>query len=158
MNYLACFLLTIGCYALAGEPEYWLVELEYNDGIYLHFHGAQLELGHASLQGVTHYDELIPGMALQIYTQHGVANAISLDSLSSVPAIDWRRGEDYVEQVIGDTLWLPRLGVQTFDEKTRWHNGSVADLQPGRRLVLSRDHRGRLTHIVVVNPEDESGR
>lgn len=43
----------------------------------------------------------------------------------------------------------------TFDAGTRWLNGSPADLQPGRTLVLTRDERGRVTEILIPNPEDE---
>jgi len=45
--------------------------------------------------------------------------------------------------------------VLVFDAETRWLNGSAADLQPGRRLVLSRDEEGRLAEILIPNPEDE---
>lgn len=51
-------------------------------------------------------------------------------------------------------MLLQELGVQIFDAGTRWVNGSLADLQPGRRLVLSRDDAGRLTEILIPNPED----
>ena len=51
-------------------------------------------------------------------------------------------------------MLLQQLGVLVFDAGTRWVNGSLADLQPGRRLVLSRDDAGRLTEILIPNPED----
>ncbi|MNS73350.1 hypothetical protein D3C72_1067880 [compost metagenome] len=50
---------------------------------------------------------------------------------------------------------MQQLGVLVFDAGTRWVNGSPADLQPGRRLVLSRDDEGRLTEILIPNPEDD---
>ncbi|MNF02238.1 hypothetical protein D3C80_2013590 [compost metagenome] len=55
----------------------------------------------------------------------------------------------------GQALLLQELGVLVFDAETRWLNGSLADLQPGRRLVLSRDEDGRLTEVLIPNPEEE---
>ena len=57
--------------------------------------------------------------------------------------------------VTGRALRLQGLGVLSFDDDTRWLNGSPADLQPGRKLVLSRNLQGRLTEILIANPEDE---
>jgi hypothetical protein len=44
--------------------------------------------------------------------------------------------------------------VLVFDADTRWISGSGAacSLQPGR-LVLSRDEEGRLTDILIPDPE-----
>lgn len=57
--------------------------------------------------------------------------------------------------VTGHALQLQGLGTMTFDAGTRWLNGSPADLQPGRTLVLTRDETGRVTEILIPNPEDE---
>ena len=146
MTRTALFLL-LSFHALADEPELWLVELEHNDGLRLQFQGAELELGSAALHGIAQYDDLRPGMHLAIQSRYGVAEQIRLRTAEPDP-------EDRLVAGTGQTLLLQQLGVLVFDAGTRWVNGSLADLQPGRRLVLSRDDAGRLTEILIPNPED----
>ena len=67
----------------------------------------------------------------------------------------WLRAEDRLLATAGETLLLQELGVLVFDAGTRWLNGSPADLQPGLRLVLSRDEDGRLTEVLIPNPEED---
>ena len=155
MTRTALFLL-LSFHALADEPELWLVELEHNDGIRLQFQGAELELGTADLRGVDQFDDLRPGMHLAIQSRYGVAEQIRLRTAEPDPVQSgqWRRAEDNLLASTGQTLLLQQLGVLVFDAGTRWVNGSLADLQPGRRLVLSRDDAGRLTEILIPNPED----
>ena len=155
MTRTALFLL-LSFHALADEPELWLVELEHNDGIRLQFQGAELELGSATLVGAAQYDDLRPGMHLAIQSRYGVAEQIRVRTGEPDPVQSgqWRRAEDRLVAGTGQTLLLQQLGVLVFDAGTRWVNGSLADLQPGRRLVLSRDDAGRLTEILIPNPED----
>ncbi|XEI33387.1 hypothetical protein NMD14_02755 [Aeromonas veronii] len=102
-------------------------------------------------------DELRPGMRLAILSRDGVAERIGIaDAIAGfLPTSQWRRAEASLLAVKGRTLRLQGLGVLAFDADTRWLNGSPADLQPGRKLVLSRDEEGRLTEILIANPEDE---
>ncbi len=155
MTRTALFLL-LSFHVLADEPELWLVELEHNDGLRLQFQGAELELGSATLVGAAQYDDLRPGMHLAIQSRYGVAEQIRVRTAEPDPVQSgqWRRAEDNLLASTGQTLLLQELGVQIFDAGTRWVNGSPADLQPGRRLVLSRDDAGRLTEILIPNPED----
>ncbi|WP_429040960.1 hypothetical protein [Aeromonas media] len=155
MTRTALFLL-LSFHALADEPELWLVELEHNDGIRLQFQGAELELGSATLVGAAQYDDLRPGMHLAIQSRYGVAEQIRVRTAEPDPVQSgqWRRAEDNLLASTGQTLLLQQLGVLVFDAGTRWVNGNLADLQPGRRLVLSRDDAGRLTEILIPNPED----
>lgn len=143
--------------AQAGADELWLVELEHSDGIRLQFQGAELELGNAVLSGVAGNDELRPGMRLAILSHDGVAERIGMaDAIAGfLPTSQWHRAEASLLAVTGRTLQLQGLGVLAFDDDTRWLNGSPADLQPGRKLVLSRNQQGRLTEILIANPEDE---
>ncbi|MNH21964.1 hypothetical protein D3C79_818010 [compost metagenome] len=133
------------------------MELEHNDGIRLQFQGAELELGTADLVGVEQVDELRPGMRLAIQSRYGVAEQIRV--VSSTPTLtqssQWRRAEDRLLAVAGQALLLQELGVLVLDAETRWLNGSLADLQPGRKLVLSRDEDGRLTEVLIPNPEED---
>lgn len=147
-------LLPLG--ALATEQELWLVELEHNDGIRLQFQGAELELGTADLVGIDGPDALRPGMRLAIQSRHGVAEQIRVvhSAPDSVQLSQWLRAEDRLLAVAGQALLLQELGVMVFDAETRWLNGTPADLQPGRRLVLSRDEDGRLTEVLIPNPEE----
>ena len=156
MTRTALFLL-LSFHVLADEPELWLVELEHNDGLRLQFQGAELELGSATLVGAAQYDDLRPGMHLAIQSRYGVAEQIRLRTAEPDPVQSgqWRRAEDNLLASTGQTLLLQQLGVLVFDAGTRWVNGSLADLQPGRRLVLSRDDAGRLTEILIPNPEDD---
>ena len=155
MTRTALFLL-LSFHVLADEPELWLVELEHNDGLRLQFQGAELELGSATLVGAAQYDDLRPGMHLAIQSRYGVAEQIRLRTAEPDPVQSgqWRRAEDNLLASTGQTLLMQQLGVLVFDAGTRWVNGSLADLQPGRRLVLSRDDAGRLTEILIPNPED----
>ncbi|BBS85477.1 hypothetical protein WP7W18E02_03740 [Aeromonas media] len=155
MTRTALFLL-LSFHALTDEPELWLVELEHNDGLRLQFQGAELELGSATLVGAAQYDDLRPGMHLAIQSRYGVAEQIRVRTAEPDPVQSgqWRRAEDNLLASTGQTLLLHQLGVLVFDAGTRWVNGSLADLQPGRRLVLSRDAAGRLTEILIPNPED----
>ena len=155
MTRTALFLL-LSFHVLADEPELWLVELEHNDGLRLQFQGAELELGSATLVGAAQYDDLRPGMHLAIQSRYGVAEQIRVRTAEPDPVQSgqWRRAEDNLLASTGQTLLLQQLGVLVFDAGTRWVNGSLADLQPGRRLVLSRDDAGRLTEILIPNPED----
>lgn len=149
-------LLLLSFHALADEPELWLVALEHNDGIHLQFQGAELELGSATLVGAAQFDDLRPGMRLAIQSRNGVAETIRVRDGTAEPALwaHWRRGEDRLLAHSGRALLLQELGVLVFDAGTRWVNGSAADLQPGRRLVLSRDEEGRLAEILIPDPED----
>lgn len=158
MTKTALILLLLPLGALAVESELWLVELEHNDGIRLQFMGAELELGSADLSGVTQPDDLVPGMRLAIQSRHGVAEQIRVvhSAPDSAQLGQWLRAEDRLLTLAGQTLLLQELGVLVFDAETRWLNGGPADLQPGRRLVLSRDEDGRLTEILIPNPEDEA--
>lgn len=150
-----CLLLLSFC-TLADDAELWLVELEHNDGVRLQFQGAELELGSAELHGVAQPDGLVPGMHLAIQSRYGVAETIRVLDGAPDPALgaSWRRAEDRLLTHNQQALLLQELGVLVFDADTRWINGSAADLQPGRRLVLSRDEEGRLTDILIPDPED----
>ena len=155
MTRTALFLL-LSFHVLADEPELWLVELEHNDGLRLQFQGAELELGSATLVGAAQYDDLRPGMHLAIQSRYGVAEQIRVLATAPDPAqsSQWLRADDRLVATAGESLLMQQLGVLVFDAGTRWVNGSLADLQPGRRLVLSRDDEGRLTEILIPNPED----
>lgn len=149
-------LLLLPFWALASDSELWLVELERNDGIRLQFQGAELELGSARLSGVRHADELRPGMRLAILSRNGVAEHIRLADAAtgSDPLPHWRRAEAPLLVATDRSLQLQGLGTVTFDAGTRWLNGSYADLHAGSELVLTRDEQGRLSEILVVNPEE----
>ncbi|MEG0009690.1 MAG: hypothetical protein RR721_12775 [Aeromonas sp.] len=157
MTRTALILCMLPLGALAMEPELWLVELEHNDGIRLQFQGAELELGSADLVGFDSPDALRPGMRLAIQSRYGVAEQIQV--IASAPTLaqssKWLRAEDRLLAVAGQALLLEELGVLVFDAETRWLNGSPADLQAGRRLVLSRDEDGRLTEVLIPNPEED---
>lgn len=157
MTRTALILCMLPLGALAMEPELWLVELEHNDGIRMQFQGAELELGSADLVGVEQVDELRPGMRLAIQSRYGVAEQIQV--IASAPTLaqssQWLRAEGRLLAVAGQALLLEELGVLVFDTQTRWLNGSPADLQAGRRLVLSRDEDGRLTEVLIPNPEED---
>lgn len=157
MTRTALILCMLPLGALAMEPELWLVELEHNDGIRLQFQGAELELGSADLVGIDGPDALRPGMRLAIQSRYGVAEQIQV--IASAPTLaqssQWLRAEDRLLAVAGQALLLEELGVLVFDTQTRWLNGSPADLQAGRRLVLSRDEDGRLTEVLIPNPEED---
>lgn len=150
-----CLLLLPFC-TFADDAELWLVELEHNDGVRLQFQGAELELGSAELHGVAQPDGLVPGMHLATQSRYGVAETIRVLDGAPDPALgaSWRRAEDRLLTHNQQALLLQELGVLVFDADTRWINGSAADLQPGRRLVLSRDEEGRLTDILIPDPED----
>lgn len=154
-------LTTLGsqsCPAMASEL--WLVELEGDDGIRLQFQGAEVERGSAPVwqQGQPYAEALRPGMDLAMLVAQGVATRIEIlrarspGTLSDLP---WRRGEGQLLAVEDDSLILTRLGTVTLAPDTRWINGSAADLQPGRELVLTRDEAGRLIEILIANPEEE---
>ncbi|MNF56778.1 hypothetical protein D3C84_382790 [compost metagenome] len=157
MTRTALLLWVLPFCTLATEAELWLVELEHNDGIRLQFQGAELELGSAALTGVRQPDDLRPGMRLAILSRYGVAQQIRV--LATAPDLaqssQWLRAEDRLLATAGETLLLQELGVLVFDGGTRWLNGSPADLQPGLRLVLSRDEDGRLTEVLIPNPEED---
>lgn len=157
MTRTSLLLLALPLCNLAADGELWLVELEHNDGIRLQFQGAELELGSARLSGVSHTGELRPGMRLAILSRDGVAERIDMaDAIAGfLPTSQWRRAEASLLAVTGSVLRLEGLGVLAFDDDTRWLNGGPADLQPGRQLVLSRDETGRVTEILIPNPEDE---
>lgn len=157
MTRTSLLLLALPLCTLAADGELWLVELEHNDGIRLQFQGAELELGSARLSGVRHTGELRPGMWLVILSRDGVAERIGMaDAIAGfLPTSQWRRAEASLLAVTGSVLRLEGLGVLAFDDDTRWLNGGPADLQPGRQLVLSRDETGRVTEILIPNPEDE---
>lgn len=157
MTRTSLLLLALPFCTLAVDGELWQVELEHNDGIRLQFQGAELELGSAALAGVRQFSDLKPGMKLAILSRNGVAEHIRLHEHApgSAPAAQWRRAEGILLAVTGHALQLQGLGTMTFDAGTRWLNGSPADLQPGRTLVLTRDETGRVTEILIPNPEDE---
>lgn len=157
MTRTSLLLLALPLCTLAADGELWLVELEHNDGIRLQFQGAELELGSARLSGVRHAGELRPGMRLAILSRNGVAEHIRRTDFApeSAAAVHWRRAEAPLLAVAGHSLQLQGLGIITFDAGTRWLNGGPADLQLGRQLVLSRDETGRVTEILIPNPEDE---
>jgi hypothetical protein len=96
-------------------------------------------------------------MRLAILSRDGVAEQIGMaDAIAGfLPTSQWRRAEASLLAVTGSFLRLEGLGVLAFDDDTRWLNGGPADLQPGRQLVLSRDETGRVTEILIPNPEDE---
>ena len=150
-----CLLLLPFC-TFADDTELWLVELEHNDGVRLQFQGAELELGSAELHGVAGDDALRPGLRLAIQSRYGVAETIRVLHAAPDPVQEghWRRAEDRLLASSSQALLLQDLGVLVFDAETRWLNGSAADLQPGRRLVLSRDEEGRLAEILIPDPED----
>ncbi|PJG57626.1 hypothetical protein CUC53_17000 [Aeromonas cavernicola] len=149
-------LFTLFSSAVLAEPAaLWLVTLEHNDGLRLQFQGAELELGNATFRGIRGAADLKPGMPLAILSRHGVAEQISLDNEAASTASHWQRAEAPLVAVKGQTLHLNRLGTIGFDAATRWLNGGLGDLQAGRQLVLTRDQTGRLTEILVVNPEDD---
>ena len=143
--------------AAPRAAELWLVELEHNDGIRLQFQGAELELGTADLRGVDQFDDLRPGMHLAIQSRYGVAEQIRVLATAPDPAqsSQWLRADDRLVATAGESLLMQQLGVLVFDAGTRWVNGSPADLQPGRKLVLSRDEDGRLTEVLIPNPEED---
>ncbi|EOD54843.1 hypothetical protein [Aeromonas molluscorum] len=156
MTRTALFLLLLPLHAPADQPERWLVELEHNDGIHLQFQGAELELGSARVEGGNAI--LRPGVWLAIDSEQGVAQRIRPlgASWQAEDRLNWRRAQDRLLARQGDRLLLARLGAVSLTPDVRLINGLAADLQPGRQLVLSRNEAGRLTEILIPNPEDES--
>ena len=148
---LALLLLGTAC----GE-ELWLVELEADDGLWLHFKGAALERGSAPVwqgrQLLGH--ELRPGTRLALWQEAGVASRITVPDPAEPPPADWQRGQDRLRLRTGNTLQLARLGTVLLHEEVRWVNGSAADLHPGSELVLIRSAEGQLRQIDVINPEE----
>ncbi|WP_226798920.1 hypothetical protein [Aeromonas simiae] len=149
---LALLLLGTAC----GE-ELWLVELEADDGLWLHFKGAALERGSAPVwqgrQLLGH--ELRPGTRLALWQEAGVASRITVPDPAEPPPTDWQRGQDRLRLRTGNTLQLARLGTVLLHEEVRWINGGVADLVPGIELVLTRDAKGRLSEVLIPDPEGE---
>ncbi|MFB2855618.1 hypothetical protein [Aeromonas allosaccharophila] len=143
--------------AQAGADELWLVELEHNDGIRLQFQGAEVEQGSAAVwrQGEMWPQPLKPGDQLALLVADGVATRIELlTTRSPAGAGQWQRAEDRLQSFDGQQLTLATLGTVPLNPQVRWVNGSAADLHEGSALVLIRDERGRLSEILVVNPEE----
>ncbi|MGL6418356.1 hypothetical protein ACV1DN_08495 [Aeromonas allosaccharophila] len=143
--------------AQAGADELWLVELEHSDGIRLQFQGAEVEQGSAAVwrQGVVWDQPLKPGDQLSLLVADGVATRIELlTARSPAGAGQWQRAEDRLQSFDDRQLTLPTLGTVPLNPEVRWVNGSAADLHEGSALVLTRDEQGRLSEILVVNPEE----
>jgi hypothetical protein len=141
-------------YQTACADELWLVELEQQDGITLQFQGAELELGSADMGEMT-LERLRPGARLAILSRDGIV--LQIRPRSSWHANEqghWQRAEANLLAVAGHRLTLQALGTVEILPQTRWRNGGPADLQQGRRLVLSRDAEGRLLEILIPNPEE----
>ena len=156
MTRTALFLL-LSFHALADEPELWLVELEHNDGIRLQFQGAEVEQGSAVVwrQGEMWPQPLKPGDQLALLVADGVATRIELlaarTPLANQP---WQRAQDRLQSFDERQLTLATLGTVPLNPQVHWVNGSAADLHAGSELVLTRDEQGRLSEILVVNPEE----
>ena len=143
--------------AQAGADELWLVELEHSDGIRLQFQGAEVEQGSAAvwLQGEIWPQPLKPGDQLALLVADGVATRIELLTASSpAGAGQWQRAQDRLQSFDDRQLTLATLGTVPLNPQVRWINGSAADLHAGSELVLTRDEQGRLSEILVVNPEE----
>ncbi|NJI23695.1 hypothetical protein HA451_11630 [Aeromonas veronii] len=141
----------------AGADELWLVELEHSDGIRLQFQGAEVEQGSAAAwrQGEIWPQPLKPGDQLALLVADGVATRIELlTARSPAGSGQWQRAEDRLQSFDGQRLVLANLGTFPLDRNIRWVNGSAADLHEGSALVLTRDEQGRLSEILVVNPEE----
>jgi len=143
--------------AQAGADELWLVELEHSDGIRLQFQGAEVEQGSAAVwrQGVVWDQPLKPGDRLALLVADGVATRIELLA-ARAPQADqrWQRAQDRLQSFDERQLTLATLGTVPLNAEVRWVNGSAADLHVGSELVLIRDEQGRLSEILVVNPEE----
>lgn len=143
--------------AQAGADELWLVELEHSDGIRLQFQGAEVEQGSAAVwrQGVVWDQPLKPGDQLSLLVADGVATRIELlTARSPAGAGQWQRAEDRLQSFDDRQLTLATLGTVPLNPQVRWVNGSAADLHEGSALVLIRDEQGRLSEILVINPEE----
>ncbi|MGL5093120.1 MAG: hypothetical protein ACRC8B_19740 [Aeromonas sobria] len=143
--------------AQAGADELWLVELEHRDGIRLQFQGAEVEQGSAAVwrQGVVWDQPLKPGDRLALLVADGVATRIELLAARSPLANQpWQRAQDRLQSFDDRQLTLATLGTVPLNAEVRWVNGSAADLHAGSELVLIRDEQGRLSEILVVNPEE----
>lgn len=143
--------------AQAGADELWLLELERDDGIHLQFQGIEVERGSAPVwrQGEIWQQPLKPGDQLSLLVADGVATRIELlTARSPAGAGQWQRAEDRLQSFDGQQLMLATLGTVPLNPQVRWVNGSAADLHEGSALVLTRDEQGRLSEILVVNPEE----
>ncbi|MEH8198703.1 hypothetical protein [Aeromonas allosaccharophila] len=143
--------------AQAGADELWLLELERDDGIHLQFQGIEVERGSAPVwrQGEIWQQPLKPGDQLSLLVADGVATRIELlTARSPAGAGQWQRAEDRLQSFDGQQLTLATLGTVPLNPQVRWVNGSAADLHEGSALVLTRDEQGRLSEILVVNPEE----
>lgn len=152
----ASAMLALLLFGTACGEELWLVELEADDGLWLHFKGAALERGSAPVwQGrLLLGHELRPGTRLALWQEAGVASRITVPDPAEPPPADWQRGQDRLRLRTGNTLQLARLGTVLLHEEVRWVNGSAADLHPGSELVLIRSAEGQLRQIDVINPEE----
>ncbi|MGU5697238.1 hypothetical protein ACV1D9_08670 [Aeromonas allosaccharophila] len=143
--------------AQAGADELWLVELEHNDGIRLQFQGAEVEQGSAAVwrQGEIWPQPLKPGDQLALLVADGVATRIELLAARAPLANQpWQRAQDRLQSFDDRQLTLATLGTVPLNPQVRWVNGSAADLHDGSALVLTRDEQGRLSEILVINPEE----
>ena len=150
-----CLLLLPFC-TLADDAELWLVELEHNDGGCACNSRAELELGSAELHGVAQPDGLVPGMHLAIQSRYGVAETIRvLDGRRirrSGPVGGGRRID--CSPIISRHCCC-RISVRWCLMLTLAGSTAAPPIcKPGRRLVLSRDEEGRLTDILIPDPED----
>ena len=143
--------------AQAGADELWLLELERDDGIHLQFQGIEVERGSAPVwrQGEIWQQPLKPGDQLSLLVADGVATRIELLAARAPLANQpWQRAQDRLQSFDDRQLTLATLGTVPLNPQVRWVNGSAADLHAGSELVLIRDERGRLSEILVVNPEE----
>lgn len=145
------------CAAQAVADELWLVELEQDDGIHLQFQGAEVERGSAPVwrQGEIWQQPLKPGDQLSLLVADGVATRIELLAARAPLANQpWQRAQDRLQSFDTQQLTLATLGPVPLNPEVRWVNGSATDLHVGSELVLTRDEQGRLSEILVVNPEE----
>ncbi|MFB2865459.1 hypothetical protein [Aeromonas sp. MdU4] len=143
--------------AQAGADELWLVELERDDGIHLQFQGIEVERGSAPVwrQGEIWPQPLKPGDQLSLLVADGVATRIELlTARSPAGSGQWQRVQDRLQSFDDRQLTLATLGTVSLNPVVRWVNGSAADLHEGSALVLTRDEQGRLSEILVINPEE----
>lgn len=143
---------------LAAADELWLVELEEDDGVELIFKGAGVVRGNAPVwqQGAPRHDRLKPGERLALWVSNGAATRIDvLQAQGAKLPADWQRGQDQLVRLESGKLRLRQLGTVPLAASVRWVNGSAADLQPGREVVLRRNLQGEAIAVLIPNPEDD---
>lgn len=147
-------LCTLAVAPQALADEWWLVELEGDDGVRLQFKGAELERGSAGVwqDGALDPQPLRPGDRLAILVGQGVALRIERRGARQ-DKTGWRRGQDRLRHFDGRHIELVQLGRHRLASKVQWHNGGPGDLQPGRELILTRGEQGLVQGVLIPNPE-----